>query len=63
MCSSSGDVVFPSRAKRYRHEDEDPTTNDNSIDFSKLSIQDIIYIKNLMGEKTHAKKKRMIYVA
>ena len=37
--------------------------DDNSIDFSKLSIQDIIFIKNLMGEKKHAKKKRVIYVA
>ena len=53
---------FPSRAKHYKHEDEEAAP-DNAIDFSKLSIQDIIYIKSLMGERRPNKKKRQIYVA
>jgi len=60
---------YPGRAKVYAHEQEEPVPNEFAIDFSKLSIQDIIYIKSLMGERRPTpppppgKKKRKIIMA
>jgi len=47
------------RVKKYKHEEEEPDLP--AIDFSKLSIQDILYIKGLMGDRRPPKKTRQIY--
>ena len=50
----------PRRGKIYQHELEDmkKEKEDDGVDFSKLSIQDIIYIKSLMGERRPAGKRK-----
>ena len=45
----------------YQYEEAEPPQP--LIDYSKLSIQDIIYIKSLMGERRPLSKKKKILVA